>query len=69
MLELIFVIFFLILSFYFVFLPHDIQCNIIKIVFPNCFPNWLHIGAGLVCFGIAVLIYHNDYLLKLRIHE
>ena len=69
MLEIIFVIIFLLLAFYFSFLPHETQCNMIKFVLPNCFPHWFHIGAGIVCFGIAIIIYHNDYLLKLRIHD
>ena len=66
---MIVVIMFLLLSFYFSFVPYDTQCNIVKSILPDCFPRWLYIGGGLACFGIAVVMFHNDYLLKLRIHE
>ena len=66
---MIIVIIFLLLSFYFSFVPYNTQCSMIRWLIPNCFPHWFYIGGGLVCFGIAVLIYHNEYLLKLRIHE
>jgi hypothetical protein len=66
---MIVVIVFLLLSFYFSFVPYENQCSMFKWLVPNCVPRWFHIGAGLGCFGIAVFIYHNDYLLKLRIHD
>lgn len=65
----IFAVILVLLSFYFSFLPHETQCNMIKWILPNCFPHWLHIGAGIGCFAAAVVIYHNNYLLKLRIQD
>jgi hypothetical protein len=66
---MIVVIIFLLLSFYFSFIPHNTQCNMIRWLMPKCFPHWFHIGAGLIFFGIAVVVYHNDYLLKLKIQD
>jgi hypothetical protein len=65
----IFVIILVLFSFYFSFLPHNTQCDIIRMFFPNCFPQWLHLIGGIGCFAFAVILYHNEYLLKIRIHD
>ncbi len=65
----IFVVILILLSVYFSFLPYETQYKMIRWLIPNTFPHWIHIGAGVVCFALAVILYHNNYLLKLRIHE
>ncbi len=65
----IFVIILVLCSLYFSFLPHDTQCNMVKMILPNCFPHWFHLGAGIGCFALAIALYHSDYLLKIRIHD
>ncbi len=69
MLESIIVIVCMILTIYFGFVPYETQCSITKMILPNCYPRFIYIGGCIVFFVIGIFIYHNEYLLKLKIHE
>ena len=66
---IILVIFFVLASFYFSFLPHETQCNMIKMILPNCFQPWLHLVGGIGCFILAVALYHYEYILNILYHK
>jgi hypothetical protein len=65
----IFVIIFVLASFYLSFLPHATQCNMLKMVLPNCFHPWLHLVGGLVFFVLAIALYNYEYILNLLYHK
>ena len=69
MIEIIIIIILVILSLALAFLPHSFICQYLRYILPNCFPLWIHLGASIIFFIIAIIIYHNDYLLRLKIHE
>ena len=69
MIEIIIIILLVLISLYLAFNPYNATCKFIKLLFSNCFPHWIYIGASIIFFAIAVILYNNNYSLQLRIYE
>ncbi len=65
MLRIILIVFFAINAIFWSLFPHDIHCNIVKMVLSTCPPHHIHLMIGVVSFIIAFVVAQYDYLKSL----